>query len=274
VRISANGIELEVAVDGLADGPAVLLLHGFPDSGYAWRHQVAALTAAGYRTIVPDQRGFGATNKPAEVEAYAMPNLAMDAIGVLDAIGIERASVVGHDWGAAVAWTLPMFAPDRVERLCAISVGHPRGFFREGGNEQREKSWYMLFFQAEGVAEEWLARDDFDGLRSWMYGAPDFDHWVPELSKPGALTAALNWYRANVSPASFVGAPLELPPITCPVLGIWGDRDAHLTERQMVASEKFVTGPWRYERFDGVDHWVPVGAAARLNAVLLDFLGT
>jgi pimeloyl-ACP methyl ester carboxylesterase len=136
-RVVANGINISVTVEGPDDGRAVLLLHGFPDSSYIWRHQVAALTGAGYRTIVPDQRGYGETDAPEGVDAYAIPNLAMDAAGVLDALGIEQAAVVGHDWGASVAWLVATIFPDRVEQLCTVSVGHPAAFFSAGGFEQR-----------------------------------------------------------------------------------------------------------------------------------------
>src|SRR5690606_21583445 len=141
----------------------VLLLHGWPDTRHLWRGVVPALHAAGYRTIAPDLRGFGDSDKPEPVEAYGLLQLAGDALAVLDHVGAEQAHVVGHDWGAALAWALAAFAPERVASLAALSVGHPVAF-REAGFPQREKSWYMLLFQFEGVAEQWLAADDFANL--------------------------------------------------------------------------------------------------------------
>ena len=177
MRYEVNGIGIEVHDEG--SGPPVLLLHGWPDSHRLWRHQVAALTAAGYRCVVPDLRGFGESDRPAEVEAYALPILAGDVLGVLDHLGIDRAHVVGHDWGAALAWVVAGFAPDRVDHLVAMSVGHLSSF-REAGWAQREKSWYMLLFQFEGVAEQWLSDDDFANLRAWS-GHPDADAVIADL---------------------------------------------------------------------------------------------
>jgi pimeloyl-ACP methyl ester carboxylesterase len=271
-RIETNGITLSVSVEGPDDGRPVLLLHGFPDSANIWRHQVAALTAAGFRTIAPDQRGYRESDAPAGVEAYAAPNLAMDAVGVLDALGIERAAVVGHDWGASVAWLVATIFPDRVERLAVVSVGHPTAFFADAGFEQKQMSWYMLFYQAEGIAEEWLSRDGFANFRALAKDPVDFDANASDMSKPGRLTAALNWYRATVGPAAFAAPPLELPLVSCPVMGVWSTGDYALTELQMTASEQYVSGPWRYERIDGPGHDIPVAAPDRLNELLLDFL--
>ena len=147
MRVDVNGVGIEYEVTG--EGPPVVLLHGFPDSGRLWRHQVPALVEAGFSTIVPDLRGYGASDQPAEVEAYSIPFLAGDVVAILDAVGVERAHVVGHDWGAALAWAFGSLLPDRVDHLVALSVGHP-GAFMSAGLAQREKSWYMLLFQFEG----------------------------------------------------------------------------------------------------------------------------
>jgi pimeloyl-ACP methyl ester carboxylesterase len=133
-------------------------------------------------------------------------------------------------------------------------------------------SWYMLFYQAEGIAEEWFTRDGFANFREFARDPVDFDTYVSDMSKPGRLTAAFNWYRATVGPAAFAAPPLELPPVTCPVMGVWSTDDYALTEVQMTASEQYVGGPWRYERIEGVGHDVPVAAPERLNELLLDFL--
>ncbi len=271
-KIEVNGINLSVHVEGPQDGRPVLLLHGFPDSHHIWRHQVAALTGAGYRTVAIDQRGYGESDAPEGVDAYAIPTIAMDAVGVLDALGIEKAAVVGHDWGASVAWLIATLAPDRVERLCAVSVGHPTAFFTAGGFAQKEKSWYMLFFQSE-LAEAWLSSDDWKNYREWMCRPVDVERNIADLSRPGRLTAGLNWYRATVGPAAIAGPGLELPPISCPTMGVWSSLDHALTEAQMMGSADYVTGPWRYERINSVGHDIPVAASDELNALLLDFLG-
>jgi pimeloyl-ACP methyl ester carboxylesterase len=270
VRIDNDGIAIELDVHGDDDAPAVLLLHGFPDERSLWRHQVPALTQRGFRVVVPDQRGFGASDKPTDVGAYAMGFLVGDMLAVLDHLDIDRAHVVGHDWGAAVAWVLATLAPDRVDHLVALSVGHPASF-AAAGYEQREKSWYMLLFQFPGIAEQWLSADDFRNLRQWSQH-PDADAVTDRLKEDGALTAGLGWYRANLPPETLLSGPPDLPPVTAPTMGIWSDGDMALTEASMTGSAAHVTGPWRYERIDGVGHWIPLEAPDRLNRVLVDFL--
>jgi pimeloyl-ACP methyl ester carboxylesterase len=268
VRVEVNGIGLEVQDRG--EGTPVVLLHGWPDSHRLWRHQVPALNAAGFRTIAPDLRGFGATDAPADVADYGLDRTIADVAGVLDHFGVERAHVVGHDWGAPVASLLATFMPQRVDRLVALSVGHPRAFGK-AGPIQRQKSWYMLLFQFEGVAERWLGDDDFANFRAWG-GHPDMDAVIADLARPGRLTASLNWYRANVPPTTLVDPPLELPPVTVPTMGVWSSGDFALTEENMTGSAEYVSAPWRYERIDGAGHWMQLDAPEKLNALLLDFL--
>ena len=270
MRVETGGIGIEVQVEGDEGGRPVVLLHGFPDEGRLWRNQVPALTGAGFRVIVPDLRGYGGSDKPAEVDAYALPFLAGDVLGVLDHLGVEKAHVVGHDWGAALAWAIASLVPDRVDSLVALSVGHPLAF-GAAGLEQLEKSWYMLLFQFEGVAEQWLSADGWANLRAWGLH-PDADSVIEALERDGSLTPGLNWYRANVPPERLVSPPMELPPVTAPTMGLWSTGDFALTEAQMTGSEKYVAGTWRYERVDGPGHWMQLEAPDRVNELLLDFL--
>jgi pimeloyl-ACP methyl ester carboxylesterase len=268
MRVDVNGIGLEVQDGG--DGFPVVLLHGWPDSHRLWRNQIGPMRAAGLRTIAPDLRGFGATDAPDDVAAYGLDRSIADVVGILDQLGVERTHVVGHDWGAPVAWLLATLMPERVERLVALSVGHPRAF-GAAGLTQREKSWYMLLFQFEGIAERWLSDNDFANFRAW--GAhPDADTAIADLSRPGRLTASLNWYRANVPPSVLVDPPLELPPVGMPTMGIWSSGDFALTEENMTGSAAYVAGPWRYERLDGAGHWMQLDAPNELNRLLIDFL--
>jgi pimeloyl-ACP methyl ester carboxylesterase len=275
-RIRVNGIELNVASAGSGDS-TVLLLHGFPDSWQSWRHQIAALAEAGHRVIAPDLRGFGESDRPPEVSDYAMPTLLADVNGLLDHFGIERAAVVGHDWGAGLAWQVAMRAPDRVERLAVVSVGHG-GASAAAGLEQRRLSWYMLWFLFPGVAEAVLPANDWRFFREWAWNGaqpgenPDCDRQIANLSRPGALTAALNWYRANISPRRFVATEaINGPMVACPTMGVWSSGDQFLGEQQLAGSARYVTGPWRYERVAG-SHWVTVEAAEPLSRLLVDFL--
>ena len=196
MRADVDGVGIEYEVTG--EGRPVVLLHGFPDSGRLWREQVPALAEAGFRVIVPDMRGYGASDKPEAVEAYAMHLLVGDVLAVMSHAGAERAHVVGHDWGAAVAWVLTMVAGHSVDRLVAMSVGHPAAF-RSGNLEQFQRSWYMLLFQFQGVAEQWLSGDGWSNFRRWS-SHPDADQVVAELEATAALTPGLNYYRANVPP--------------------------------------------------------------------------
>jgi len=248
----------------------VVLLHGFPDTKRLWTKQVPALVDAGFRVICPDGRGYGASDKPADVEAYSIPFLAMDVTAILDALGLERAHIVGHDWGAAVAWSTAVFAPQRVDHLVALSVGHPSAF---GAMDmaQRQKSWYMLLFQFAPVAENWLSADGGANFREWCHH-PDFDAVFEELQRNNSLTPALNYYRATITPEALTGPPLELPPVQAPAMGIWSSNDFALLEDQMTGSARFCANGFRYERVDGPDHWLQWEAPDRVNALLVDFL--
>jgi pimeloyl-ACP methyl ester carboxylesterase len=256
MRVDAGDVEIEYAVTG--EGRPVVLLHGFPDSGRLWRHQVPALADAGFKVIVP------------EVGAYAMAALAGDVLAVLSDAGAARAHVVGHDWGAALAWALAAMAPDHVDHLVALSVGHP-ATFRKGGFEQYQKSWYMLLFQFKGIAERWLSNNDWAHFRAWA-GHPDADAVIAELEANGSLTPALNWYRANIPPESWLHPGRALPPIQAPTMGVWSSGDIALTERQMTYSAENVAGAWRYERLDGPGHWMQLEAPDDVSRLLIDFL--
>jgi pimeloyl-ACP methyl ester carboxylesterase len=267
-RIAGDGVTLAVLDEGA--GQPVLLIHGFPDSHRLWRHQMRALTGAGMRAIAPDLRGFGESGRPAAVSDYAVGRSVADMIALLDALEIERAHVVGHDWGGAVAWVLATFAPERVEKLVVLSVPHPM-VLREPSMEQREKSWYMLLFQFEGVAEELLRRDDWALLRTSLRGNGDLDSYIADLSRPGALTAALNWYRAGAHPSGELGDRRDLPPVQAPTMGVWSTGDDYLIE-SMPASAEHVAAPFRYERVEGASHWLQLDQPERVNELLLDFL--
>jgi pimeloyl-ACP methyl ester carboxylesterase len=266
--LTANGIELHVEVHGDGDAEPVLLLHGWPDSAALWRHQVPALTEAGYRAITPDLRGFGRSDRPDSVDSYRLANSVADVAAVLDAAGAADAHVVGHDWGAAVAWASAMFLPDRVRTLTVLSVPH---LAAPDTVRQREMAWYQLFFQFEGVAEATLEHDDWAFLRELTPGYQDIGRAIENLSRPGALTASLNWYRANLAP-QMPGSRPELPPVTAPVLGVWSDGDRYLDGARMRASGDLVKGPWRYEEITGASHWIPLDAPDQVNGLLLEWL--
>ena len=268
--IEANGLQFYVRDEG--SGTPVILLHGFPDTGDLWRKQVPALVQQGFRAIVPDMRGRGRSSKPDAVSDYRLSSIVRDVTGILDALRIERAHVVGHDWGAGVAWLVAALAPERVDRLVAISVGAP-GAAARPTLEAFQKGWYRLLFLFEGVAEDVIQRDDWYLFRLFLAGAQDTDAYVKTLSEPGALTPALNWYRANLPVQALfgrTGGP-QLPMVKADTLGIWSAGDLYLTEEAMTRSEQRVQGRWRYEQVGG-SHWVPLDEPDRLNRLLLEFL--
>jgi pimeloyl-ACP methyl ester carboxylesterase len=267
--LDCGGVRIYTEVVG--DGDPVLLLHGFPDSGYIWREQVPALAASGWRVLVPDMRGYGRSDKPAAVDAYIIPNLIADVVALLDDLAISKAHVVGHDQGAVLGWLLAALVPDRVHRFVALSVGHPAAFFG-AGFEQLQRSWYSLLFQHEHTAEAWFETNAPHLFATWG-GHPACDAALAPLREPAALTAALNWYRANMRPEIWT-TPIDLPPIASPTLGLWGVNDGALTEAQMKNSGHYVTGPWRYERIQDAGHWLQLDAPGRINTLLIDFLNS
>jgi pimeloyl-ACP methyl ester carboxylesterase len=223
------------------------------------------------RVIAPDLRGFGESERPEAVEDYALRRSLANMLAILDALEVDRTHVVGHDWGAGLAWAIAAFAPDRVEKLAVLSVGHP-SVSREPTIEQREKAWYQLLFQFEGVAEELLMRDDWKLAREWLRGDGALDRYFADLSRPGALPAALNWYRANVPPERELGTRLDFPAVRAATLGIWSSGDNYLLEEPVRRSGEHVTGEWRHERIESASHWMQLDASGRINELLLDFL--
>ena len=251
MRIELEDVTLSVQDTGA--GSPVVLLHGWPDTADLWRHQVPALAAGGYRVIAPDLRGFGESSKPAETEAYAAPRMVGDVVGLLDHLGVERAHLVGHDWGAAIAWMTAALVPDRVASVTALSVGHPAAFRERrlgAAGEVLVHAPVPVPRRRRGVAERRRLPQP-----PGVVAASRHRRGRRAPGRTRALTAGLNLYRAILPPASLLGPPLELPPVQAPAMGIWSSGDLALTEEQMTGSAKHVTGPWRYERLDGLGHW-------------------
>ncbi len=270
--IDVNGLSVNVLVAG--DGPPVLFLHGFPDSLHLWDEVLPAFIAAGNKVIAYDQRGFGLTDAPANVNAYKIDAIIDDATGVLKALNInEKVTVVGHDWGSLIAWQLAIRHPELVSGLVAISVGHPTSYKR-AGLEQKIKSWYIWLFLCRGLSEFMLSRDNYRPIRAMGSSSvrpsnkQDAERRVNDLSRPGRLTAGLNWYRANARNLFFA----KTPNCKVPTLGIFGP-DVALTAEQMINSEKYVEGPWRYVEMTDCTHWVPLDKPKELAEVIVDWMG-
>jgi pimeloyl-ACP methyl ester carboxylesterase len=268
-QIQVEHLNFNVQQEG--SGLPVLLLHGFPDSSYLWRNQIPALKSEGMHVIAPDLRGFGDSDRPVGKDLYSLPLILNDVIGILDRLGIERTHVVGHDFGAAVAWMLAALYPNRVDRLVTLAVGHPETFF-SSGISQREKSWYMLLFQFPDIAENLLTRDDWKLFRDLFRHHSEIEKWIDDLQRPGALTAALNWYRANLAPEFWLKQNQPLPNVQASTLGVWASEDAYLTETQMILSSQHVSGTWNYERIEGASHWMQLDQPKKVNSLILNFL--
>ena len=266
-NVTINGLEFPYYDHG--EGTPVLLLHGFPDSKYLWRHQIGPIAEAGYRVIVPDLRGYGDAPKPPAVSDYALGNVLSDLTGLLDALDIEKAHIVGHDWGGTVAWLFAGNHPDRSITVTGMTVGAPGAPGRRS-IAQLEKFWYIMFFQNEGVAEEWLQRDDWQGLRRWTREAGDIDTYIKDLSRPGALTAGLNWYRANFTAASF-NTKSNPPRIKVPAMGMSAENDVFLLPSHVGNSHTMIDNVFEYHMIDGATHWLMLDQPDTVTRLLISF---
>jgi pimeloyl-ACP methyl ester carboxylesterase len=266
-QLEREGVSLNYIDEG--SGPAVLLVHGFPDSIHLWRHQVSALLEAGYRVIAADNRGMGKSAAPTTIEAYALGELVADLMAILDACNLERVAVVGHDWGSVIAWGLVDKISDRASCFLAMSVGPPQCYASCDDIRQKEIGWYTLLFQMEGAAEEMLTANDWKLFRQWTRHHPETDHWIADLSCEGRLTAGLNIYRANLLPV-LTGAVQYASHV--PTLGLWSAEDAYLVEEQMVAGGRFVQAEWRYERVEESGHWLMLDRPDHISRLLLNHL--
>jgi pimeloyl-ACP methyl ester carboxylesterase len=276
-RVPTNGLHLHVVQCGPADGPLVLLLHGFPEFWYGWRNQIAALAEAGFRVWAPDQRGYNLSDKPSRVRDYTIDQLAADIVGLIDAAGHETAFVVGHDWGAAVAWHLAAHYPARVSRVAILNVPHPRvlaqALLRKPG--QLLKSWYVFFFQLPWLPE-WLMRKRgwrfaWQSLRGTSrrgtFSEADLAVYEAAWSQPGAVRSMINWYRAAARYASQVG---KTGRVAVPVHIIWGEKDAFL--KRVLAQESLAYCDDGQLTYLPATHWVQHEEAAAVNELLLAFL--
>ncbi|HEY7311639.1 MAG TPA: alpha/beta hydrolase [Gemmataceae bacterium] len=274
---SVNGIRLHYVEAG--SGPLVVLLHGFPEFWYSWRHQIPALAAAGFRVLAPDLRGYNLSDKPPGVSAYRVEVLLEDVAGLIHRVGEEKASIAGHDWGGVLVWFFAMRHPEMVDRLIILNAPHPAAYRRELWSwTQLRKSWYVFLFQVPGLAELLIGAGDYDLVGRMLRRQPvhreafspeDVRHYKHALARPGALTAALNYYRAMGNPMH--RSERETVPITAPTLLLWGERDSFLSIRLTEGLNAWVPN-LRVVRFPDVSHWIQNDAPERVNRSMIDFL--
>lgn len=269
-RVTRGECTFQPSESGPADGELVLLLHGFPQHADSWDKVVPLLNAAGYRTVTFDQRGYSPEAQPSRRRDYVIPELTADAAAVIDAYG-GRAHVVGHDWGAIVAWFLATDHPERTATLTAVSVPHPRAFLASmGTSRQIISSWYMAFFQLPWLPERVLHS-------RWNWFMCDYTGQSPDAAKrdlaalpdPQSLTGPLNWYRAlpMVNLWKRSGARVQQP-----TLFVWSDNDVALKRKGAVTTERHIDGPYTFEILRGISHWIPEAAPEQFTALLVAHL--
>lgn len=276
--IQANGIGIHYVTAG--KGPLVLLLHGFPESWYSWRQQIPAL-AEHFQVVAPDLRGYGETDRPSKVSDYQSKNLAEDVVGLIKVLGHEKAHIVGHDWGGAVAWKTAMDYPDVVDHLVVLNCPHPYLFSKalSSNFSQMKKSWYIFAFQLPYIPELLFKASPQKMLEKVLRGSTrkpeifkdeDIQQYLRNLQKPGAIEAALNYYRAALRNKPEKDALKK--KIKAPTMLIWGEEDQALGKDLTIGTEELIEGPFKLEYVPGCSHWINEEQPELVNQLIINFL--
>jgi pimeloyl-ACP methyl ester carboxylesterase len=256
ISLKTSGFVFDALTAGPENGPLVLLLHGFPQFADSWTTVMPQLAVAGYRVIAVNQRGYSKGARPPLVSDYAQTNLVADVVGFADAVGAPRFHLVGHDWGGAVAWSVAATHPERLYSLTVLSTPHLDAFtaaLNTDPDQQKRSSYFQLFRAPNHAAETALLADDAKLLQGAYVGKlspAEVDRNVRRFSEDGTLMGALNWYRASTLGQDQLGS------VTVPTTYIWGDQDQALGEVAALATAKYVSGPYRFERLNGKSHWL------------------
>ncbi|HWB09712.1 MAG TPA: alpha/beta hydrolase [Pirellulales bacterium] len=277
-HVTANGLRFHVATAGPEEGPLVILLHGFPEPWFGWRHQIEPLAEAGFSVWAPDQRGYNLSDKPKGIAPYALRHLAADVAGLIGAAGRERATVVGHDWGGVVAWYLAAMQPDIVERAIILNVPQPAVMLQHLRRNPRQmlRSWYVGFFQLPWLPEAWLslqrgwplARALRRTSRPGTFSLEELDQYREAWSQPGAVASMVNWYRAGMR---YSAREASAAPVRVPTLLIWGARDVFLG-REMAQPSLDLCDNGRLEMIAEATHWVQHEEPQRVNQLISEFI--
>jgi epoxide hydrolase 4 len=277
--VETNRIRLHCVTQG--EGDLVILLHGFPEFWYSWRHQIPAL-ARHFKVVVPDLRGYNDSDKPAS--GYDLDTLSADIHGLIKNLGYLKAHVVGHDWGGTIAWHLAQTFPQSLDRLAVLNAAHPHRFLQELSNnvDQLRRSWYLLAFQVPGLPE-WLIQQNLrsfvqnlfqeQSIRKGAFTRKDTEIYKAALEKPGVLSAALGAYRQFLSPQAWMRQWGRSPePITIPTLVLWGEEDALLSKKLMEGIDQLVAAPFQCKTVPHCGHWIQQEVPQTVNRELLNFL--
>jgi pimeloyl-ACP methyl ester carboxylesterase len=276
IHFQHGDVRLHAVAAGPQDGPVVLLLHGFPEFWYGWRRQIEPLAAAGFRVIVPDQRGYNLSSKPSAVAAYSLPELVSDVIAIADQLGREKIFLAGHDWGAAVAWSAALLHPQRIAKLVVLNVPHPSVMRKFLSTRPRQllRSWYMFFFQLPWLPETLFsafnsrigARALIRSSRPGTFSDEDLAQYRAAWSQPHSITSMINWYRV------LFRARVKFPDKTVrvPTRILWGQRDAFLLAEMAQESLRYCTNAELFT-FADATHWLQHEEPARVSELLIDF---
>lgn len=280
VHIDTGEVKLHCVVEG--EGELVILLHGFPEFWYSWRHQIPFL-ARGFKVVAPDMRGYNLSEKPTGIEAYDVSHLTSDVLGIMDNLGYDSASVVGHDWGGAVSWMTAANHPDRVHKLAVLNCPHPAVFAQNllKNPMQILRSYYMLLFQLPRLPEALLSILDFMplkrvftdwALREDTFGEQDLERLASAAAQPGALTSSINYYRALFRNRQLLKTREEFPTIRCPTLLVWAEDDRALGKELTFGMDRYFEGPLQVKYIPNCSHWVQQEQPLLVNQFLWDFL--
>ncbi len=277
VFLPTNGIRLHVVQCGSRYNPLVILLHGFPEFWYGWRRQIQPLEEAGFRIWAPDQRGYNLSDKPAGIANYSLDELARDVVGLMDAAGVEKCYLVGHDWGAAAAWWVAVKHPERINKMAILNVPHPYIMKEtlQKNPRQIRRSWYIFFFQIPHLAEAILRNNDCElllrmikaGSRPGSFSEYDLDKYQCAWWRKGAITGMLNWYRAALQAAPDMRGNMH---VSVPTLILWGAQDIALG-REMAQPSLDLCDEGKLVFFENCSHWIQLDAADAVNKHLIDF---
>ena len=276
VYFQNSTVRIHAVAAGPADGPAVLLLHGFPEFWYGWRKQIEPLATAGCRVIAPDQRGYNLSSKPRGVASYTVTELVSDVIAIADQLGQQRIFLAGHDWGAVVAWSTALLHPSRIAKLAILNVPHPSVMRRFLNSRLRQmlRSWYILFFQTPWLPELFFSAFDFrmairallNSSRPGTFSADDLSQYRAAWSQPGALTAMINWYRAAVR----YRAPFASHTVRVPTRILWGECDKFLMAEMARESLRYCTNAELFT-FADATHWLQHEEPEKVTEMLVRF---
>jgi pimeloyl-ACP methyl ester carboxylesterase len=276
--IETNGVRLHVVEAGPADGPMVLFLHGFPEFWYAWRKQLPFFAEKGFLAVAPDQRGYNLSDKPAGIAAYGIDELAKDITGLIDAYGQKQVYLVGHDWGASVAWWTAIKYPGRIQKLVILNVPHPKVMARNvfKNTQQMKRSWYIFFFQIPGAVEKLAADTDYEWVLEMVRTSANPGAFTPEelekyreaFKRPGAFTAMVNWYRAMIQTKQ--DSPLGFD-VAMPMMLMWGEQDVSMLS-QMADESMSYCKQGKLIKMPDVSHWIQHEQADKVNVLIEDFI--